>query len=133
MVPVNGQADFMKDANLTGLNLMSLAINAGYMYSFVYQEKWFLTLSVIPGIHYNVGDFASGSLHQIPGNINVKLNSMNSIGYNGRKFYAGIYYLYNGQLNRIRENLYAEIGYGKLAAFVGYRFALRKSPESEKK
>jgi hypothetical protein len=51
---------------------------------------------------------------------------MNAIGYNGNKFYGGVYYLYNGQLNRVREGLHAEFGHGKVAGFIGYRFGLNK-------
>lgn len=126
LLPPSTQPDFVPDANLTNLSIVSLGIDAGYMYTFVARERYFLTVSLIPGLHYNVGDYATDQLHRLTGNLNLKFNTLNAIGYNGDKFYGGLYFFYNSQFNRVTPGLYAEVGYSKFAAFVGYRFKVKK-------
>ena len=122
IVPPEISAYFEPDLHLLDLNVLSVAVSLGYMYTFVYKEHFFLTLSLIPGININSGDYLTEARNMISPNFNFNLNSMNAIGYNGRKFFAGFHFLANGFFSRIDKKLTAEIGHGKSSFFVGYRF-----------
>ena len=122
IVPPEISTWFEPNLHLLDLNVLSVAVSFGYMYTFVYREHFFLTLSLIPGININSGDYLTEARNMISPNFNFKLNSMNAIGYNGRKFYTGFHFLANGFLSRIDKKLTTEIGHGKASFFVGYRF-----------
>ena len=122
IVPPEISTCFEPDLHLLDLNVLSVAVSLGYMYSFVYREHFFLTLSLIPGINFNGGDYLTETRNTISPNFNFNLNSMNAIGYNGRKFFAGFHFLANGFFSRVDKKLTAEIGHGKASFFVGYRF-----------
>jgi hypothetical protein len=124
IVPPEVASSFHPDLYLRDLNILSAAVSFGYMYTFVYREHFFLTLSLIPGINFNAGDYFADSRNEINLNAHLKLNSMNSIGYNGRKFFAGFNLLSDMYFSRIEKKLSAEIGHGKISIFVGYRFGM---------
>jgi hypothetical protein len=107
---------------MSDLSVLSAAISFGYMYTFVYKKHYFLTLSLIPGINFNGGDFFTNTRNYISPNFNLKLNSMNAIGYNGQRFFAGFSLVADGFFSRLEKKLSVEIGSGKLNIFVGYRF-----------
>lgn len=122
IVPTEIADYFEPGLHLKDLNVLSASISLGYMYTFVYKEHFFLTLSLIPGINLNGGDFFTDSRNYIAPHINLKLNSMNAIGYNGRRFFVGFNLLADSFFSRLEKKLVAEIGHGKLSFFVGYRF-----------
>jgi hypothetical protein len=122
IVPPEVVSSFDANLHLCDLNVLSAAVSFGYMYTFVYKEHFFLTLSLIPGININSGDYFADSRNTISLNANFKLNSMNAIGYNGRRFFAGFNFLSDSYFSRIGKKLSAEIGHGKVSFFVGYRF-----------
>jgi hypothetical protein len=122
IVPPEISTYFDPDLHLLDLNVLSVAVSLGYMYSFVFKEQFFLTISLIPGININSGDYFTKARNTIFPNFNLKLNTMNAIGYNGRKFFAGFNFLADGFFSRIDKKLTTEIGHGKSSFFVGYRF-----------
>lgn len=127
VIPPNAKIDFIPEANLTNLSFMRLGINFGYMYTLVIKEHFFVTASLIPGIHFYSGDYSTPNIKQIDPALNLSLISMNSLGYNGRRFFGGFNFSYNGAFMKVQQNLFTEIGYGKLSAFVGYRFKNKKA------
>lgn len=112
--------------HMDDLNIMSAAISLGYMYTLVYKKHFFLTMSIIPGVNVNAGDFQPGSRQYIPLNVNWSINSMNAIGYNGRKFYTGFHFLLNTFNSRLAKKLFTVVGHGKGSIFIGYRFGGKK-------
>lgn len=122
LVPVEISQDFLTEANLDGITVLSLGASFGYMYTLVVKKHFFLTASLIPGLHFNAGDYSNPDIQGITPNFNIRVISMNSIGYNGRRIFTGITYNYNGMLSRLKKGLVAEIGHGKLSLFVGWRF-----------
>ena len=122
VVPTEIADYFEPGLHLKDLNVLSASISLGYMYTFVYKKHFFLTLSLIPGINLNGGDFFTDARNYIDPHINLKLNSMNAIGYNGRRFFVGFNLLADSFFSRLDKKLIAEIGHGKLSFFVGYRF-----------
>lgn len=122
IVPPEVSGYFDPQLQMEDLSIISAAISLGYMYTFIYKKHYFLTLSLIPGLNINGGDYFTTTRSYVSPNVNLKLNSMNAIGYNGRKFFAGFSLVADGIFSRIRKKLSVEIGHGKLNAFVGYRF-----------
>jgi hypothetical protein len=122
IIPDEAAAFFVPNANLNDLNILSVSMSFGYMYTFVYRKHFFLTLSLILGFNVNAGDYYTDQRNYIDLNVNLKFNSMNAIGYNGRKLYVGINFLTNSYLSRLDKKLYAQIGHGRAKLFIGYRF-----------
>lgn len=122
IVPPEVSESFHPDLHMRDLNLLSISASFGYMYTYIYKKNYFLTLSLIPGININSGDYYTEDRNYISPNFNFKLNSMNAIGYNGRSFFTGFQFLTDSYFSRLGKKLTAEIGYGKFSFFVGYRF-----------
>ncbi|MGB0403991.1 MAG: DUF4421 family protein [Salibacteraceae bacterium] len=126
IIPVSLSSDFSSSSNLTSLDVLSIGINAGYMYTLVLKHNFFITASLIPGIHFYFGDYSNPDLKSLNSNVNVKLISMNSLGYNGRRVFGGVNFSYNGMLVGAEKKLYNQLAFGKLSVFVGYRFKSKK-------
>lgn len=122
LIPVNIQPEFGSSLYIRDLNNMSLGVNMGYMYTYVFKENYFVTLSLIPGLIYNNGDFSVNAREEIPRQLNGRVKSMNSIGYNARRFFAGFTFEAEGYWIKIADHQRAEISHGSGALFVGYRF-----------
>ena len=122
IVPNEVSDSFEPNLHLTDLNILSASASFGYMYTFVYKKRFFLTLSLIPGLNINGGDYYTDNRNYNSASINLKLNSLNAIGYNSTKFFTGFQFLSDAYFARLEKKLSAEIGHGKLSLFVGYRF-----------
>lgn len=122
IIPDEAAEFFVPDAHLNDLNILSVSMSFGYMYTFVYRKHFFLTLSLILGFNVNGGDYFTDHRIYIDPNVNLKINSMNAIGYNGRKLYIGLNFLTNTFFSRLDTKLYAQIGHGRAKFFIGYRF-----------
>jgi len=107
---------------LVDLSILSASVSFGYMYSFVYKKRLFLTLSLIPGLNINAGDYYTDDRIFNSPSINLKLNSLNAIGYNSSRFFTGFQFLADAYFTHLEKKLSAEIGHGKLSFFIGYRF-----------
>jgi hypothetical protein len=122
IVPDDVAESFVPNAYLVDLNLISGNISFGYMYSFVYKKRFFITLGLIPGLNIYAGDFHTATREYLSPRIHLKINSMNAIGYNSMKFFTGFQFLGDTYFSRLDKKLTAEIGHGKISFFVGYRF-----------
>jgi hypothetical protein len=122
IVPTEVTDYFQPDLQLIDLNILSVSASFGYMYSLVYKKRFFLTLSLIPGLNINAGDYYTENRNYNSPSINLKLNSLNAIGYNSSRFFTGFQFLADAYFSHLQQKLSAEIGHGKFAFFVGYRF-----------
>jgi hypothetical protein len=127
IVPKEVSEYFEPALRLVDLNILSASVSFGYMYSFVYKKRLFLTLSLIPGLNINAGDYFTDNRNFNSPSINLKLNSLNAIGYNSSRFFTGFQFLADAYFTRLEKKLSAEIGHGKLSFFVGYRFGRNKN------
>ncbi len=128
IVPPELNVFFTPEIQLEDLNILSLSVSAGYMYTFVFKKNIFLTLSMIPGLNFNAGDYRPWGTNRqsINRNFNFRLISMNAFGYNGRRFFTGMQYILDSYYAGIQSKLKTQLGYGKLSLFVGYRFAKKR-------
>ena len=122
LAAINTQGAFGNELHLHDLNNLSLGINAGYMFTYVFKENFFATFSLIPGVIYNNGDYAINERKSIPTQFNARLKTMNSIGYNSRRFFTGLTFEGEGYWIKIADNQRTEITHGLASVFVGYRF-----------
>jgi hypothetical protein len=122
IIPQEVSEYFNPNLSLTDLNIINVSLSLGYMYSFVYKKRFFLTLSLIPGINIGSGDYYTNSRQYSPLSIHVKLTTRNAIGYNSSKFFTGFQYNADAYFSTFEKKLLAQIGYGKFSLFIGYRF-----------
>ena len=122
IVPQEAYEYFNPDLYISDLNIISASLSFGYMYSFVYRKRFFLTLSLIPGINISSGDYHTDTRNYSPLSIHLKLNSRNAIGYNSKKFFTGFQFNADAYFSSFEKKLLAEIGHGNFSLFIGYRF-----------
>jgi hypothetical protein len=125
ILPFQAQNAFRPNAQISDFSLMNTALNFGYMYTFVYKSHYFISIGLIPGINFNAGDYFDESTEQrriIPLNAHAKITSLNSIGYNGRKFFGGLTFTLDATFARMASQLTETTGRGMINLFVGYRF-----------
>lgn len=122
IVPIEVQNSFDEKLHLTSLNSISISIDGGYMYTFVWKKHFYITASLIPGLGISMGDFRTEFREPFDTYLFFSLRSMNSIGYNSRKIFGGIQLLGDMFNIRIDQQLKTEIGRGKAKLFIGYRF-----------
>ncbi len=123
VIPPEIAGDFSPPLHLQDLNMGSLGLNFGYMYTFVVKKHFFLTLSFIPGFSINMGDYRLDSRNSLKTNISFRGRSMNALGYNGRRFFVGIQGSGNLINAKIDKGLKVTTGHGNAKFFIGYRFA----------
>ncbi|MGL1887953.1 MAG: DUF4421 domain-containing protein [Reichenbachiella sp.] len=126
MVPYEYQNTNNDIINITDMSSLGISLNGGYMYSFVLREKWFLTVSAIPGVTYNIGDYKTDIRTPFDSHFSLKLKTMNAIGYNSEKFFSGFQFLFDLYDVDLTNSNRLNNGIGRLKFFVGYRFTRKK-------
>jgi hypothetical protein len=76
----------------------------------------------MPGLVVNNGDYQITARQPISRHLNGRIQSLNSIGYNSRRFFAGINIEGDGYWIRVAENQRVQVSQGSASIFVGYRF-----------
>ena len=87
----NGNEDY----NHSGI--ASFTINGGYAHTFVIAKNFFLTGSLQAGIGANYSILKNDATDYKDGRVGLQLNGITRLGagYNGNRYYAGIYYVTN--------------------------------------
>ena len=113
-------------------NNFEAILGAGYYYTLVLKHSFYLSAGAIPGAgliytklttRYPTGDVKQNSHSPI-----VRLNAHVALGYNGEKFFAGVYA--NGFASSYRQQNTTAVNYNNrltYQVFVGYRFNVPKS------
>ena len=126
IVPSQLMNYFDENIHLVDLSVINLAANIGYMYSFVWKEKFFITLGLIPGLNFNLGDSKADNREILKWNISYKFKTMNAFGYNSKRVYMGIQVLGDFNNLRIKKGLSTLYSNGSMKLFFGYRFIKKK-------
>jgi len=122
ILPEEAWPDINPELTFQSLNLASLGVHFGYMYSIVIGRNFYITLGLIPGVALSTGDYKVDSRTLIGLHPSLKIKTMNSIGYNSRRFYAGVQIEGDVYSARIDKKANIGIAHGKGKLFVGYRF-----------
>ncbi len=111
-------------------NNFDWSLGFGYFYTFVFQEKFYASLSFIPNlgyIHTNLTTrYPDGDVQSHQNNFAFRWDAKGGLGYNGRDFFTGLYTSITG-LSHKQENTTA-VNYDTrvfIQVFVGLRL---KSP-----
>ena len=122
IVPNLAKEYFDEKLHITDMGVISFAVNFGYMYSFIWKKHFFLTLGLIPGLNFNLGDTKVQERDFFRWNISYKVKTMNAIGYNSSRFFSGIHMV--GDINNVnlRDKLGTQFSNGSIKFFLGYRF-----------
>ncbi len=122
IIPSGSEMYFNENANITSVLSSSFGVSAGYMYTYVFKEHFYITASAIPGIGIELGDYKTTYKQPMGNRIIMNLTTMNAIGYTTKKYFCGV--MMNGELNRLSivKDLGMRQTFGKFKFHIGYRF-----------
>ncbi|MCY7409436.1 MAG: DUF4421 domain-containing protein [Chitinophagales bacterium] len=94
LIPTDLHSSFSSYGQISEANLLSSGLLAGYAYTLVLPKSFYISVSLVPGIAFNIGDAKSENYYHIghPVTVSPKLESLNAVGYGGKKFYAVLSY-----------------------------------------
>ncbi len=106
---------------------LELLLGAGYHYTFVAKENWYVSLGLTPNAGYVFTRITSRSATEtIRGNqrnFELRLDGRAGAGYNNRRFFAGAYMdLFASSFNQQNTPVTTEDNRVSFQAFIGYRF-----------
>lgn len=126
MIPTEFYNNFNDNLHLIDLNATFASIGFGYMYTLVLSKYFYATLSFIPGIGINYGDYKTDYRSPYQTHLYLGFKTMNSIGYNGENIFCGFQYTSDSFRTRIAKQQNVNSGHAKIKLFVGYRFHREK-------
>ncbi|WP_298708611.1 DUF4421 domain-containing protein [Chitinophaga sp.] len=130
LVPADARKDgFYEGMPFTRSSNISLAINAGYAYTLVIAEHWFITgsLALAAGVNRSVLGFndGNGKEHGLGWQLNSTFRF--AAGYNSRKYYVGVHYVdISTRGGSPLPKTWQSFGAGNLRFSIVRRFALKK-------
>ncbi|MEN8247776.1 MAG: DUF4421 family protein [Bacteroidota bacterium] len=120
IVPPVFEREITTDARIVKSGMVMLQQSVGYAYTFVHKQ-FYLTLSAMPGLSLAMGTVHSKEGSYNPVTLNFLLESKNGIGYNSRRWYTGLYFIYKYQNVKLTNELAFNNNLGELKVFIGYR------------
>lgn len=120
--------DFMDGITYSATSIFSAAANAGYAYTFVYKQHFFLTLSLSGSLGGNYTRLFRDDANDLR-KFGVQLNNTvrASFGYNSSKYFAGIHYVnLTTRSQSPIENSWQTIGAGNFRISLARRFGLKR-------
>lgn len=90
VVPPEFDIYYGSSIRISEANLWTLGLMGGYAYTFVLPARFYLTLSLVPGLAFTTGEVKSDVYYEIgePVEVSFKLISKNAFGYSGKRFYG---------------------------------------------
>ncbi len=126
IIPPELNMEFHPQLQLQDLNAIGLSTNWGYIHTFSWWKKFFLTLSAMPGISLNAGDYFTNTRTLIDPHLAFSFKTMNAVGYNSRRFFTGFRFIGDLNFMRVEPKLHTLISRGRLKFYIGWRFKNRK-------
>ena len=122
IVPSELKNYFEDKIRLTSLSASTISISGGYIYTFVIQKHFYVTVSLIPLLGMNLGDYTIMYRDRFKSHISLGLGTLNAIGYNSDSFFGGLSFIADMYRIRVDKQLGVVNGHGKAKIFFGYRF-----------
>ena len=97
---------FLDDQPFNQVDMANVGINGGYAYTYVWQEKLFLSVSAVLGLSgaYNRVHYSNQSMTYHAGlSVGFTSSSRISLGFNSRDYYVGLSFLHLSMSNLTRE------------------------------
>lgn len=112
--------------NIDAFITYSLGVSIGYTRTFVFLKRFFINLSIVPGFGFRNAKYAvDGLITEIVPTITGSLTSRFSLGYEGKRLYAGFTFV-----NLVDSYNYKSINIssatGNSQLFIGKRFDVSK-------
>ena len=123
IIPTEFHNDFDESLHFTDLNASILGVGFGYIYTLVWKKHFYATVSLIPGIGINFGDYKTDYRKPYDTHLYLGFKTMNSIGYNSKKYFGGFQFTSDFFRTKIEKQLNIQTGHGKAKVFFGYRFS----------
>lgn len=130
LIPTNlARGDFFDGYRYYRTRIISGAANAGYAYTFVYRQHFFLTLSLTGGLgvnHTRLFLESGESLKDLGWQFNNTVRV--SAGYNSSRYFFGIHYVDMATRSEtpIHQRTYQTFGTGNFRVSLVRRFALKR-------
>lgn len=122
LIPTETSTESSVENSISEINMVSLTVNFGYMYSFVIKGRFFITLGLIPGVGIKSGDYNTGQRVPLNSRFALMAKTMNAIGYSGYRFFGGIQLISGYFYMPLEQDLKFNIVEGRSSLYVGYRF-----------
>ena len=123
-IPQSVKSYYDSSAYFHGVISSNIGIIGGYMHTFI-LHKWFLTLSLLPGVARNGYKFVlSGdtAVRRDVSRLSGRVQTRIGIGYNARRTYAVITAIFDGYDFNNSSKSYIKQQYGVVRVYFGYRF-----------
>ncbi len=120
IIPIEYEQSFNLQGQITKMSIAQLQQAMGYAYTFIYRQ-YYLTLSAMPGLSFAFGTVESEAGKYNPASLNFLVESKSGIGFNSRKWYAGLYFIYKYQNIKLSNDLAFNSNLGEWRLFIGYR------------
>jgi hypothetical protein len=121
--------EFDSTARYHGALSSSIGVIGGYTHTFVYRKKWFVTLSLMPGLGLQSYKYAlqgDTAVREDRSNLSSRFQSRFAFGYNVPRFYAGFSAVSDNFDFRNSSPSYVKHNFGVVRVFFGYRFGIRR-------
>src|SRR4029078_4436335 len=94
IIPQGALYEFDDAAKISEANLLTAGLIGGYAYTFVLPAHFTITLSLTPGLSFNIGDLKTTTYYNIghPFTVSPKIVSKSAVGYEGKKYYSFLSY-----------------------------------------
>lgn len=125
LLPSEYAGSFPDEASIRKMNIFMLSQSIGYSYTFV-VKRFYFTISAYPSISFNLGDIESEAGTYGPNFVSFKLISVNGIGFNSRRWYSGLYFVFDNNFVSLPHDLRLTNNVGEWRIFVGYRIKAPK-------
>lgn len=114
--------------NFKKAEYLKVGLNAGYMYTFSIKKYYYIHAALIPGLLYNYGDVLLHNDNEthFSNSMGGSIYSRLTAGFNGEKFYGGIFAVADIYASDLFANRFTTTSYTYLKFFVGYRFPIKK-------
>jgi hypothetical protein len=127
VVPGALMGQFPPQTHLTGSATVGLALNFGYVHTFVLKQKFFIHLGLIPGFTAQASavTLADATEKTYPSTLSGIAEARLSVGYNGKTYYGGIHLASLAFADNTGEGRsMLTYSYSNVRLFFGRRFTL---------
>ena len=113
-----------EQAKISEANLLSAGLVAGYAYTLVLPFKLYATISLTPGISFNLGDYKSDVYYSFgnPFTLSAKLVSHDAFGYDNGRIFSSVNVLIDDNFVNLQQHLTFHYDLSKWNLVFGYRF-----------
>ena len=128
----------INDSSLTGetfpdikrANYFKIGVTGGYMHTFNIIKRFYFHAAFMQGFLYSRGN---ASYHNFPDSKNIHTLAVSfyfriTAGYNGKKWYGGVFYVSDSFINDALSEIYEITNYDYTRLYIGYRFPIKKRP-----